>query len=608
MKKISPRWKSIRYVFKAAAILLLVSGHEALDAQLLPGFRTSGQFDEQQLIIENSPSGTRILINAPMNGFGSDERVMLILYALPNGNTIEQTFGKKPGEDDDWHFDIQHIGAQTRFLRNVISDRTIVVAYFENSRKSWPAWSANTPGCHEEIKGMIDEVTSIFAKWDPELVLNGHSGGGRFIFNWLDACERIPGNVVRIAFLDSSYGWEDDTYGPKIVSWLRSGKNRYLCTLAYNDSVVIYNGKPLVSPTGGTWYRSGAMRDYLSRSFRLKKRERDSLIWFSSAGRRIEFIFKPNPEGKIFHTQQVEYNGFIHSMLSGTVHEQKGYRYFGGRAYRGFISDTVVIPVRRLNIPPRNPAAETGTEFMKRICDLPREEREDEIYTAAASGNIPAFLRETVTMKGVFNDLNGMPHTLEYEAMPDYLAIGSDDDFCRIPMTPGTAQRLADLFGASLLTAKLSDHIWANAEVKLEPFFYKPVGNANELVTKFREHNSQIEKQLAEAGGRHGQLVAGIKKDVIISSRIAERPDRVVIYGWHHTDGSPIQPVYSGHIWWYVDYSHGIRFMNAQVLVDGRPAEISDLLNDPVLFTIVSDEEKPAVMAGYPVNISLSAL
>ena len=585
--------------------MLLVFSQAALNAQLLPGFRASGLFDEQQMIIDNSPPGTRILVNAPINGFGKDDRVLLVLYALPNGNTIEQTFGKKLREDDDWHFDIQHIGAQTRFLRKTVTDRTVVVAYLENSRKSWPAWSANTPVYAEEVKKMADEITALFAPWNPELVLNGHSGGGRFIFSYLDAVEQIPERIVRIAFLDSSYGWESDSYGPELVRWLNSGKKRHLCTLAYNDSVVIYNGRPLVSPTGGTWYRSSVMRDYLAQSFRLKKRERDSLIWFSSGDRRIEFIFKPNPEARIFHTQQVEFNGFIHSMLSGTKHEQKGYRYFGLRAYNDFISDTVVIPVRRLNIPPRDPASETGFEFMNRISDLPREEREEEIYRAAASGNIPGFLRETVALKGTFNDLNGAPHTIEYEVMPDYMAIGSDADFCRIPMTPGTAQRLADLFGASLLTAKLSDHIWASAEVKLVPFNYVPVGNANELVTKFAEHNAQIEKQLTDAGGRHGQLVAGIKKDVIISSRIADRPDRVLIYGWHKTDGKPIQPVYSGHIWWYVDYSHGIRFMNAQVLLDGRPVLMPDLLKDPVLFRVVTDEELPFAGSVYPVNEDL---
>ena len=574
-------------------------------AQPLPGFRPSAFFNEQQAVIENPAAGTRVLINAPITGFGSSDRVLLVLFALPNGNTIEQTFGKKLQEGDDWHYDIQHIGAQTRFLRRVITDRTVVVSYLENNRKSWPAWSASTSGPEDQVKRTVEEITALFAPWRPELVLNGHSGGGRFIFNYLDAYDQIPDHVVRIAFLDSNYGWEDDRYGAKLVSWLRSGKNRHLCTLAYNDSVVIYNGKPLVSPTGGTWYRSSVMRDYISRSISLKRRERDSLIWYSSRDRRIEFIFKPNPEGKIYHTHQVEYNGFIHSMLSGTRHEQKGYRYFGDRSYGDYISDTVIMPIRRLNIPERDPQAETGKAFMRRIADLPRDEREEEIYLAVASGNIPRFLRGMVLLRGVFDDLNGVPHILEYEVMPDYIAIGSDADFCRIPMTPGTAQRLADLFGASLLTAKLSDHIWSEAELKLEPFFYKPVGNANELVTKFEEHNSQIEKQLAEAGAGRGQLVAGIKKDVIVSSRIPERPDRVVIYGWHRPDGSPIQPVYSGHIWWYVDYSHGIRLMNAQVLLDGRPALMADILKDPVLFRVVSDEEEPVEMTSYPIKADL---
>jgi hypothetical protein len=583
--------------FQYFILLLFLTG--LLEAQSLPGFKPSGSFDEQQMVIEDSPPGTRIMINAPMTGFGRDDRVLLVFYALPNGNTIEQTFGKRLQEGDDWHYDIQHIGAQTRFTRKVISDRTVVVAYLENDRKSWPAWNAATSDHRDQVKGIVNDIAAIFAPWEPELVLTGHSGGGRFIFSFIDAHEAIPGEVKRIAFLDSNYGYEDTLHGPKIVSWLRSGSDRHLCTMAYDDSVVIYNGKPLVSPTGGTWYRSKMMKNYIGGSFRMKERQRDSLLWVTSGGRRIEFIFKPNPEGKIYHTRQVEYNGFIHSMLSGTKYEQEGYRYFEGRAYPELIADTVILPIRRLNIPVRDPSAETGTAVMGRISDLPLEEREKEIYGAAASGNIPGFLRETITLRGVFNDLKGTPHTLEYEVMPDYLAIGSDDDFCRIPMNPRTAQRLADLFGASMLTAKLSDHIWSRAAVRPEPFFYKPVGNANEQVTKFVEHNEQIEKQLVEIGGRYGQLVAGIKKDVIISSRIAERQDRVVIYGWHKSDGTPIQPVYSGHVYWYVDYSHGIRFMNRQVLLDGRPADVLDLLKDPVLFRVLSNEDGPIILTNY---------
>ena len=557
--------------------------------------------EEQQLLIENSPPLTRILINAPLEGFKRNDRVLLIFFGLPNGNTIEQTFGKRLKEGDDWHYNIQHIGAQTRFLRHRLPNKTIVTVYLETAQKSWPAWVANTHDSVNTVKGIVDHVKAMFSLWNPEIVLNGHSGGGRFVFSYLNAVKKIPDDVVRIAFLDSDYGYEDSVCGPKLRDWLKSGKNRYLCTLAYNDSVVIYNGKQLVSPTGGTWYRTRMMQRYLSGTFQFQTKDRDSLIWNSALHKRVEIILKTNPENKIFHTTQVERNGFIQSILSGTHHEGKGYTYFGNRAYTGYIADSLVVPIRRLNIPPRNPDDETGSAFMKRVASLPLKDREDEIYRALASGNIPDFLRNTVTLKGAFADSTGTVHQVSYEAMPDYLAVGNDHDFCRIPMNPYTAQRLADLFGGSLITAKLSNHIYEKALVKLDPFNYKPVGNANELVTRFEEHNEQIEKQFGESGGLAGQLTAGIKKDVILSSRIAAQPGKVVIYGWHKSDSQPIQPVYSGHVFWYVDYSHGVRLINNQVLIDGKPCLFSNILKDPVLFRIFSDENKPIEKA-YPTD------
>lgn len=573
-----------------------------LNAQVLPGFKISGSFNEQQSVIENSPPGTRVLINAPIGGFGNGNQVLLVFYALPNGNTIEQTFGKKLKEGDDWHFDIQHIGAQIRYLRKILEKQTIVVAYLESGQKSWPVWKASTPDYQEQAKKIIDSAKAMFARWNPQVVLNGHSGGGRFIFSYLDAMKEIPGDVVRIAFLDSNYGYEDSIYGPKLINWLKTGRGRYLCTLAYNDSVVVYNGKPIVSPTGGTWYRSRMMQKYLSGSFPFRIQENDSLIRYNALKGRIEIILKTNPGGKIFHTVQVERNGFIHSLLSGTKHEQKGYLYFGSRAYTSFIADSVNIPIRRLNIPLRRADAESGSAFMGRISQMPLREREDEIYKAISSGNIPGFLRNTITIKDEFADSAGMMHRVVYEVMPDYLSAGCDSDFCRIPMNPHTAQRIADAFGASLLTSKLSDHIYQVADLKLMPFNYVPVGNANELVSKFREHNAQIEKQRKDSGAINGQLVAGIKKDVIISARIARQPGKVVIYGWHRPGGKPIQPVYSGHVDWYVDYSHGIRFVNNQVLIDGKPALLTEVLKDPLLYRIFSDESEPMEQPFYQKN------
>jgi hypothetical protein len=580
-------------------LLILIFQFGLLRSQVLPGFKPSGSFGEQQLIIENSLSGTRILINAPVHGFEAGRKVLIIFYALPNGNTIEQTFGKKISEGDDWHFNIQHIGAQTRFLRSKLKDETVVVAYLENTQKSWPQWKASTPDYEKLVKKMLDDVKEIFAPWQPKVVLNGHSGGGRFIFSYLDAVNEIPEDVVRIAFLDSDYGYEDSIYGPKFDTWLKTGNDKFLCALAYNDSVVVYNGKPLVSPTGGTWYRTKMMQKYLSEQFHFKKQDDDSLIWNYSKRKRIEIILKTNPDKKIFHTVQVERNGFIQSILSGTKLEQMNYTYFGDRAYPGFIADSVVIPIRRLNIPERNAQAESGSAFMERISALTLAEREEEIYKAIASGNIPGFLRNTITLGGLFTDSAGAVHKVEYDVLPDYLSVGSNTDFCRIPMNPHTAQRIANSFGASLITSKLSDHIYQNAQVKLAPFNYIPVRNANELVSKFIVHQMQIEKQRIEAGGKNGQLVAGIKKDIILSSRIAKQPGKVVIYGWHKPDGKPIQPVYSGHVDWYVDYSHGIRLINNQVLIDGKTALFSEVLKNPVLYRIFSNESQPMEQPFY---------
>ncbi|GHN02130.1 hypothetical protein WSM22_36190 [Cytophagales bacterium WSM2-2] len=565
----------------------------AINGQPLPGFKPANMFQEQQLVIEDAPPDTRILINAPSTGLEKNKPLLLILYALPNGNTIEQTFGKTMKPGDDWHYDIQHIGAQTRFLRSVLHDQIIVVAYLQARQKSWSVWKNNNPGFQQDIVKLVDSLTTIFSPWNTQVMLSGHSGGGRFIFSYLESNETLPNKVGRIAFLDSNYGYEDSIHGPRLTKWLKSGKKKSLSVLAYNDSVVIYNDKPLVSPTGGTWYRSKMMKDYLAKTWRFKKKDQDSLVWHTSRKKTIEIILKTNPTEKIYHTVQVERNGFIHCVLSGSKQEQKQYTYFGKRAYSGFIADSIAIPIRWLNIPGRTADAEPGSAFMKRVAPLSREEREVEIYKALAAGNMPEFLRKTVTLQAQFMDSAGRPHRVMYEVMPDYLAVGSDADYCRVPMNPHTAQQLASRYGASLITPKLSDHIYQMAEVKLDPFFYKPVGNANETVEKFVAHNEQIEKQKGEAGAKNGQLIAGIKKDVVLSARIGNKPNKVVIYGWHKPDGLPIQPVYGGHVDWYVDYSHGIRLMNNQVVVDGKFYLVSSILEDPLLYKIFSNEDVP---------------
>ena len=85
----------------------------------------------------------------------------------------------------------------------------------------------------------------MFNRYHPQLILNGHSGGGSFIFGYLNAVDQIPTYIDRISFLDSDYGYEDSLHTQKIVQWLKRDKKNTLVVIAYNDSNVIYNGNHL---------------------------------------------------------------------------------------------------------------------------------------------------------------------------------------------------------------------------------------------------------------------------------------------------------------------------------------------------------------------------
>ncbi|MFX5494316.1 hypothetical protein ABTD62_21475, partial [Acinetobacter baumannii] len=53
--------------------------------------------------------------------------------------------------------------------------------------------------------------------------------------------------------------------------------------------------------------------------------------------------------------------------------------------------------------------------------------------------------------------------------LPDYLCIGTNDNWARIPLTPLAAQPIADSLHCFLPTKKLVNDIYASAKVKLDP-------------------------------------------------------------------------------------------------------------------------------------------
>ena len=573
--------------------------NDLLKAGRLPGFVISPYFDEQVCSF-NYDSDIKVLINASsIENFNPDNPTKLILFALPNGNTIEQTVGKHLNPGDDWHYDIQHIGAQIRFLRNQSPNNNLVIAYLETAQKSWPVWKSKHPDYSSIINSLVNYLTDLFSNYNPTVILTGHSGGGSFTFGFIDDVIEIPNNIERISFLDSNYGY-DDKYGSKILDWIKASPEHYLSVIAYDDSVALYNEKPVVSAKGGTWYRSKMMKDFLDDYFDFTSEEDNDFINYTALGGRIKFILKKNPHRLILHTVQVELNGFIQVMVSGSNMEGIGYKYYGQRAYSQFIQDGKILP-GILMIPPRPAGSLTGSQFMDKVMNMTFEQRELEIYNQLSLGNIPDFLRTTTKITSHFLDVSGKDDTCTYEVMPDYLAIGSDEDFCRILMGPLTAQKIADLYGAVLPTAKLVDEIYKNSLIKLEPVTYKPVGEENTFIAKFLLHNQAIENQRIAAGGVPGQLIAGIKKDVVISNKIVDssRQNNVVIYGWHKTDGTPIQPLTNIHKNYYVDYSHGIRLLNEEILIDSVTMNIKSILSDSLLYKLLSNEDGPMIQTSY---------
>lgn len=195
-------------------------------------------------------------------------------------------------------------------------------------------------------------------------------------------------------------------------------------------------------------------------------------------------------------------------------------------------------------------------------------------------------------------------HQLELLVAADVVSVGTPEDFVRVPCGAIAAQKLADAAHAVLPTPSLVDAIWRAADVKLEPLPLVPPdgvyggawGKYMQSVDALLEHHGLVEAggernghHVAGRGGRAG-LVAGHKKDVVNTVRLAAHPTRVAIYGWPELNGKSIQSLSLLHESAYSDYSHGIRLVRDDCELDGDAAWLSELALDKKLCSLVSHE------------------
>lgn len=240
-----------------------------------------------------------------------------------------------------------------------------------------------------------------------------------------------------------------------------------------------------------------------------------------------------------------------------------------------------------MTIPDRPSGARTGTDFCATLPDALNAERESAMLAELLSGNVPALYRNFVPVS--VHDPN--IGELTFLVAHDYLAVGDDEDHVRLPLNPLSAQRIADTWECLLPTKKMVDVIWRAAPTKLVPQPLPPT-SAMTSVRWFLQSNVKINEHL-ELMSSHlpGGLVAGHKKDVVITPRTFSRPGKVAIYGWHQPGGHPIQQLNEkSHDDKYADYSHGIRLIAQECFLDGSATTVASILADPQLCKLLSDE------------------
>lgn len=240
---------------------------------------------------------------------------------------------------------------------------------------------------------------------------------------------------------------------------------------------------------------------------------------------------------------------------------------------------------RHVALPERRGEAVTGSGFYRTAAAFGWRARDSFALAAFRDGWVPRSFGRFVPVRSAWRDTTGREWKATFFVSRDYIMLGTEGDRARVPLTPMAGQQVADALGCFLPTRRLVDLIHAQSRVRLEPV---PMYAYRDSTVTMMQHDLIIEGQRKGRGG----LVSGIKKDVVLCSEEAwkGRTHRVAIYGWHRGDGRPIQPLYTGHVDWYVDYSHGIRLVRRRVLVNGRWMDYMDILASPQLRGLISDE------------------
>jgi len=155
------------------------------------------------------------------------------------------------------------------------------------------------------------------------------------------------------------------------------------------------------------------------------------------------------------------------------------------------------------------------------------------------------------------------------------------EDAVYLPVKPKTMQLIADWYGASMLTPKLVDEIWRQADVRVDPFIATKADAQMSSTARSLAYSKLTKDKLRAkraASGKAHPLTANIGKYWTVSSYTASNPAKGENYGFFAsgaTKGSVtqipnvtvIQTVGHVHNLEHTDYSQVIMLVSRKVLL-----------------------------------------
>jgi hypothetical protein len=242
--------------------------------------------------------------------------------------------------------------------------------------------------------------------------------------------------------------------------------------------------------------------------------------------------------------------------------------------------------------------AELMAEFEAADKEGGRSKREEAIYQAFADGQFPQFNAQWVPIS-----VDTPEGPLVYFVMPDYLCVGSDEDFLRVRINPRIAESILYLLDGILPTRKMVQQIYnASQKVAAEPWG-PPYDSSMMSLDRWPVQDAKILETFNSRGYALGKPTAGHLKDVCLGKGLETYKGQTVgIWGWFNADGSVIQGVsvnsqtgayedaqWRAHEWSYDDYSHGCRGVHKLCQFQDKWQLVTNLFKSATYYKYIAD-------------------